>query len=168
MDKIPKPYEFLLIVDADGSYYRVRADELKGTVSSILDRHSGGVNVLRADQRVDFVTFEAIIAQSALSDDQNAWFQPNYNSSFNFTSSMSTRHPLQRVQRPRLQPIVQHTGYRLGTDRRAVTIHCPSRAATREASWQTRAVPQQRHSHWLQPVVATRLKNTGELTLSPA
>lgn len=77
MDKIPKPAEFLLIVDSGGSYYRVRADELKGTVLSILDRHSGGVNVLRADQHVDFVIFEAIIAQSALSDDQNTWFQAN-------------------------------------------------------------------------------------------
>ena len=75
LDKIARPAEFLLLVDSDGSYYRVRSGYLKGMVSSILDRHSGGVNVLRADQHVDFVTFEAIAVQSALPDDQNTWFQ---------------------------------------------------------------------------------------------
>ena len=77
LDTIPKPQEFLLLVETDGSYYRVRSPDLKGMVSSILDRHSGAVNVLRADQHVDFVTFEAITAQSALSDNQNTWFQAN-------------------------------------------------------------------------------------------
>jgi|ERR1017187_976731 prepilin-type N-terminal cleavage/methylation domain-containing protein/prepilin-type processing-associated H-X9-DG protein len=77
LDKIPHPAEFLLLVDSDGSYFRVRSTELKGTVSSILDRHSGGVNVLRADQHVDFVRFEAIATQAALPEDQNTWFQAN-------------------------------------------------------------------------------------------
>ncbi len=81
---------------------------------------------------------------------------------------MSTRHPLRRVRRPRLQPIVQHTGYRPGTDRRAGTIHCPPRAATSEASWQTSAVPQPRHSPWLQPVVATRLKEHRRTRAKPS
>jgi prepilin-type processing-associated H-X9-DG protein len=50
---------------------------LKEMASSILDRHSGGINILRADQHVDFVSFEIIAAQSALPDDQNTWFQAN-------------------------------------------------------------------------------------------
>jgi prepilin-type processing-associated H-X9-DG protein len=77
LDTIPKPAEFLLLAETDGSYYRFRSGELKGMVSSILDRHSGGVNILRADQYVSSVSFENIAAQSALSDDQNAWFQAN-------------------------------------------------------------------------------------------
>jgi prepilin-type processing-associated H-X9-DG protein len=77
LDKIPRPAEFLLVVDSDGSYYRVRSSELKGTTSSILDRHSGGVNVLWADQHATFVTFETIAAQSALPDNRNTWFQAN-------------------------------------------------------------------------------------------
>jgi len=77
LDKIPRPAEFLLLVDSDGTYYRVRSGELKGFVSPILDRHVSGVNILRADQHVDFVTFEEIERQSALPDDQNTWFQAN-------------------------------------------------------------------------------------------
>lgn len=77
LDTIPKPAEFLLLTESDGSYYRVRSGELKGMVSSILDRHLGGVNVLRADQHVDFVSFESIAAQSALPQEQNTWFQSN-------------------------------------------------------------------------------------------
>jgi prepilin-type processing-associated H-X9-DG protein len=77
LDKIPKPAEFLLLVDSDGSYYRVKSDDLKGMVSSILERHGGGVNVLWADQHVGFVPFDAVSAQSALPNDQNVWFQAN-------------------------------------------------------------------------------------------
>ena len=77
LDTIPRPAEFLLLTDTDGSYYRVRSSDLKGMVSSILDRHFGSVNVLRADQHVDFVSFEKIAAQSALPDSQNTWFQAN-------------------------------------------------------------------------------------------
>ena len=77
LDAIPKPAEFLLIAETDGTYYRVRSGELRGMVSSVLGRHSGGINILRADQHVDFVSFETIVSQSALPDDQNTWFQAN-------------------------------------------------------------------------------------------
>ena len=77
LDKIPKPAEFLLLVDTDGSRFSARSSELKGMVSSILDRHAGGVNILWADQHVTLVSFDTIAAQSALSDDQNSWFQAN-------------------------------------------------------------------------------------------
>ncbi|MGD1019821.1 MAG: type II secretion system protein [Verrucomicrobiia bacterium] len=77
LDEIPKPAEFLLLIDSDGSSYRVRAGNLKEKVSSILGRHVGGVNILRADQHVDFVGFDVISTQSTLPDDQNSWFQAN-------------------------------------------------------------------------------------------
>ena len=76
LNMIAKPAEFLLLTETDGSYYRVRSGNLKGMVSSILDRHSVGVNVLRADQHVDFVTCDTIARQSALPDDQDTWFRP--------------------------------------------------------------------------------------------
>lgn len=75
LDRISKPAEFLLLVDSDGSRYGMRSTDLKGMVSSILDRHSGGVNILWADQHVVFISFEAIETQSALPNDQNTWFQ---------------------------------------------------------------------------------------------
>jgi prepilin-type processing-associated H-X9-DG protein len=75
LDKIPKPAEFLLVVDSDGLHYSVKSYDLKPMVSSILARHSGGVNVLWADQHASFVSFESIVARSALSDDKNPWFQ---------------------------------------------------------------------------------------------
>jgi prepilin-type processing-associated H-X9-DG protein len=77
MDKIPKPAEFLLLLDTDGSRFSVKSSELKEMVSSILERHSGGVNILWADQHVTLVSFDTIAAQSYLSDDQNTWFQAN-------------------------------------------------------------------------------------------
>ena len=77
LDKIPKPAEFLLLVDTDGSRFSAKSSELKGMVSSVLDRHSGGVNILWANQHVMLVVFDSIAAQSALSDHQNAWFQAN-------------------------------------------------------------------------------------------
>jgi prepilin-type processing-associated H-X9-DG protein len=75
LDRIPEPAKFLLLVDSDGSRYGVRSSDLKGMVSSILDRHGSGVNILWADQHVGFVTFEEISAQSTLPDVQNTWFQ---------------------------------------------------------------------------------------------
>jgi len=77
LDRISKPAEFLLLVDTDGSRFSAKSSELKGMVSSILERHSGGVNILWADQHVTLVSFDSIAAQSALSDDQNTWFQAN-------------------------------------------------------------------------------------------
>ena len=77
LDTIPKPAEFLLVVDSDGNHYSIKAHELKGMASSILSRHSGGVNVLWADQHASFVGFEDIVAHSTLSDNENAWFQAN-------------------------------------------------------------------------------------------
>jgi prepilin-type processing-associated H-X9-DG protein len=77
LDRIPKPAEFLLVVDSDGVHYSVKSHDLKAMVSSILGRHSGGVNVLWADQHANFVSFETITAQSALSDNENIWFQAN-------------------------------------------------------------------------------------------
>ena len=43
----------------------------------VLNKHLVRINVFRADQHVDFITFEVISAQSALPDDQSTWFQGN-------------------------------------------------------------------------------------------
>ena len=73
--RVPRPADFLLILDTDARGYTVRANSLHDTVEAIKDRHSGGVNVLFGDFHVSYVPNQTVFAQSALPVDQNPWAQ---------------------------------------------------------------------------------------------
>ena len=79
IDTVPYPADFMVICDTDGSSYhftdKAGNSPLSGqlTASTIQNRHSGGINILRGDWHVDFVQITTVIAQMSVQPSQNTW-----------------------------------------------------------------------------------------------
>jgi prepilin-type N-terminal cleavage/methylation domain-containing protein/prepilin-type processing-associated H-X9-DG protein len=75
LKKTPKPDQFLLMIDSDGTAYTFTQSTLLNRVRTIQDRHSGEMNALFADFHVERLAYQAILGKSAIPIDQNPWFQ---------------------------------------------------------------------------------------------
>ena len=79
---VPKPAEFLLMFDAavdiGGRGYSVSPGGLADYCQPITNRHSGGVNMLRADGHVEYVPYQALVDNDNLPPPPtNSWFTMN-------------------------------------------------------------------------------------------
>ncbi len=72
---VPKPSEFLLMIDTDGSGYTVTRGGLTKKLAPIQDRHSGGMNALFGDYHVEWISYSKIVQQVAIPAWKNTWFQ---------------------------------------------------------------------------------------------
>jgi prepilin-type N-terminal cleavage/methylation domain-containing protein/prepilin-type processing-associated H-X9-DG protein len=82
LKSVPKPAEFLLMIDTDGSVadssrYIVTQGTLASRVAGIQDRHSHGMNALFADYHAEWISYSKIVQQAATPAAQNTWFLAN-------------------------------------------------------------------------------------------
>jgi prepilin-type N-terminal cleavage/methylation domain-containing protein len=79
IDTVPKPAEFLILCDTDGTAYHITRSSLAGKLTGpeIQSRHLGGIDTLRADWHAEYVSISDVGAQVAISADQNYWFMGN-------------------------------------------------------------------------------------------
>lgn len=84
---LPKPSEYLLLIDSKGSTLNCGAGKLKDAVNGVpsgdsvkaIDRHTGGVNGLFGDFHVEYIPYEKVLVQDAIncSSPGNPWFMMN-------------------------------------------------------------------------------------------
>jgi prepilin-type N-terminal cleavage/methylation domain-containing protein/prepilin-type processing-associated H-X9-DG protein len=80
IDIVPHPSDFIVICDTDGSSYHFTSKggnsplNTQLTAPEIANRHTGGINTLRADWHAEYVTIAAVQAQVLVAPAQNTWF----------------------------------------------------------------------------------------------